>query len=726
MKKLLVLLLLAAPFLSRADEGMWLVNLVQVHNYEKMKAMGFNMPASAIYNENAPSLKDAIVSFGDFCTGEFVSKEGLVFTNHHCGYDAIASLSTPGDKNYLDNGFWARSKDQELPAKGLFVKVLVSMREVTDSIVPQIKNLTGNDRSQKITEITKRMSDAANPDKKFKIEVKPFYAGNQYFLFVYQVYNDVRLVGTAPQAVGKFGGDTDNWMWPRHTGDFSIFRVYSAPDGSPAEYSASNVPFKPKYSLNVSIAPLKEGDFTMIMGYPGSTDRYQTKYGIDYVEKVQNPMNIQIFGAVTDAMKTEMDKDEATKLKLASSYASLRNGYKLYQGQLDGFARIKPTKIKNDEETAFINYVNSLPATEKEQYATVLRDIENAYKQLASAAPIFIYPFYTSLLPPSAKVATSLKGMEADLKRKMPSDSVKMMMEGARKDMKEDIDAVNALVEQNMLISLLKLYNKNVPVDQQAPALTKITGGKQDATADAKIEAAVKSMIAKSFVTNPSKLEAYMNKPSAKTLAKDPLVKFYSDLQTFAADKRVAFLSARNSRENANRKYVQAVMDMNKGKKIIYPDANFTMRLTYGTVQDYVPRDGVLYDWQTYADGIMEKYKAGDLEFDVPQEVRTAIEKKDYGRYAVNGRLPVCFLTTHDITGGNSGSPVLNANGEWIGTAFDGNYEGTATQYVFEDEMNRTISASSNYVLWIIDKVYGATNIIQELNVVTTSTSSLN
>lgn len=715
MKKLLLavlLLLFIKPFVLLADEGMWLISLVQTYNYEKAKAIGLKVPADKIYNENAPSLKDAVVSFGDFCTAEFVSRDGLLFTNHHCGYDAIASLSTV-EKNYLDNGYWAKNRSEEIPAPGLFVKVLVRMQEVTDSILPKLSGLDGQERSKKATELIAAMSKNANPDKKYKVEIKPFYNGNQYFMFIYQVYNDVRFVGAPPSSIGKFGGDTDNWMWPRHTGDFSVFRVYADSDNQPAQYSENNKPFTPNYHLQVNLNPLKQGDYTMIIGYPGRTDRYQTSYGIEYIQNVQNPTYINIFKAVTSARKAEMDKDDALRLKLASSYASQMNSLKLFQGQLDGFARINPVALKKKEEAEFMTWVKSLPADEQKEYQNVLSDLEAVYKQLGQIAKPMLYPFMSTSLLTTMQFAGVLATLKEPLAKKGAKDELNKAIDETKKSIEAEKGEYMAIIDQNALISILKAYNKNVDKDKQASIMKDVLA--MNPNSDVAIEMYVKNMFAKSFITDDKKLNAFLSKPSLKVLNNDPVMKFYDNMFNTGMQYRSQFQQLQTQQQTAARTYLKGIIKM-RGINNLYPDANFTMRLTYGTIQPFDPRDAVKYDWVTTSKGIMEKYKPGDEEFDVPQALRDAIAKKDFGRYGVNGEMPVCFLSNNDITGGNSGSPIMDANGHWIGLAFDGNYEGTAGNYVFEIPMNRTINVSIHYVLFLVDKVYGAKWLVDEMS----------
>jgi hypothetical protein len=693
---------------------MWMISLVQAYNYEKAKVLGLKVPSDKIYNENAPSLKDAVVSFGDFCTAEFVSKEGLLFTNHHCGYDAIASLSTV-EKNYLDNGYWAKNRGEEIPAPGLFVKVLVSMKEVSDSILPKLAGLDGQERSKKVTELIASMSKNANPDKKYKVEIKPFYNGNQYFLFIYQVYNDVRFVGAPPSSIGKFGGDTDNWMWPRHTGDFSVFRVYADKDNQPAAYSETNVPYQPKYALNVNLNQLKPNDYTMIIGFPGRTDRYQTSYGLEYIQNVQNPTYINIFKAVTQARKTEMDKDDALRLKLASSYASQMNSLKLFQGQLDGFARIRPVELKKKEEAEFMTWVKSLPAEEQKDYQNVLSELESVYKQLGQIAKPMFYPFMSTSLLTTMQYAGLLNTLKDPLAKKVSKDELNKAIDETKKSIEAEKGEYVALIDQNALITILKAYIKNVDTDKQASIMKDILA--TNPNSDMAIEIYVKNMFAKSFITDTKRLDAFLSKPSLKLLNNDPVMKFYDNFFNTGMQYRTQYQQLLQQQQTASRNYLKGIIKM-RGLNNMYPDANFTMRLTYGTVQAFDPRDAVKYDWMTTTNGIMEKYVPGDEEFDVPQQLRDAINKKDFGRYGINGTLPVCFLTTNDITGGNSGSPIMDANGNWIGLAFDGNYEGTACNYVFEVPMNRTINVSINYVLFLVDKVYGASHLVNEMTFV--------
>jgi hypothetical protein len=714
MKKLNIILLslfFTLPFRLIADEGMWLISLVQTYNYEKARAIGLKLPADKIYNENSPSLKDAVVSFGDFCTAEFVSKDGLLFTNHHCGYDAIASLSTV-EKNYLDNGYWAKNRSEEIPVPGLFVKALVRMQEVTDSILPKLNGLDGQERIKKVNEIIAGMSANANPDKKYKVEIKPFYSGNQYFMFIYQVYNDVRFVGAPPSSIGKFGGDTDNWMWPRHTGDFSVFRVYADGENKPTAYNETNKPFNPKYHLSVNISPLKQGDYTMIIGYPGRTDRYQTSFGLNYVQNIQNPTYINIFTAVTQATKSEMDKDDALRLKLASSYASQMNSLKLFQGQLDGFARINPVPMKKKEEADFTTWVKSLPASEQGQYSNILSDLESIYKQYEDIAKPMFYPFMSTSLLPSMQFAGLLATLREPLSKKGAKEELAKAIDETRISINAEKEAYISLIDQNALIAILKAYNKNVDPAKQASIMKDILS--THTNSDVAIETYVRSIYAKSFIATSDKMMAFLNKPSLKTLNSDPVMKLYDNLLNTGMEYRGAFQQLQLKQQAATRSYLKGIMAM-RGLNTMYPDANFTMRLTYGTVEPFDPRDAVKYNWQTTANGIIEKYIPGDEEFDVPQALRDAISKKNYGRYGVRGELPVCFLSTNDITGGNSGSPIMDANGNWIGLAFDGNYEGTACQYIFEVPMNRTINVSINYVLFLVDKVYGAGHLVNEM-----------
>lgn len=702
------------------DEGMWLANLVRQLNFDYLHQLGLKLSADEIYNTENPSLKDAIVqmtnSGSGFCTGELVSQNGLLFTNHHCGYDAIASVSST-EHNYLDDGFWAKSYSEELPIPGLGIRILQNAYDVTDSIVPKLEGLDMAARRAKVSEIEARLV-SRYAQNGLEAELKAMFYGNQYFMYVYQIFNDVRLVGTPPSSVGKFGGDTDNWMWPRHTGDFSIFRVYADQDNNPAEYSANNKPYTPKKFLTISLDGYKEGDFTMIMGYPGSTERYLTSYGMTEVINESNPAQIAVFETVTDVMKADMDKSEAVRIQLASDYASLMNALKLWETQIDGMKRMDAEAIKKDFEKTFMQWAKAQGASTEEKYKEMFNNFQKQYATLSTANTEFYLKIYSVVLMPSGNFALSLNDIENLFGDEKPSaEERQAIIDGVAAAGDEMWKTYVYDTEIKKLAALLTMLHNKLPAESQPQVITDILAKTKGATAEEKFMTWSKSAFAKSVFTSPEKLDAYLKAPNEKKLKKDPLYDFYIQLYIDAQSAGSVFRAANGEINRLEREYVGGVLKQQNGK-FIYPDANFTLRLTYGTVQDYNARDAVFYHWQTNLNGIMEKRDNTDEEFMVPDKLYELWKNKDYGRYAdKNGTVPVCFISDNDITGGNSGSPIMNGKGELLGLAFDGNYEGTPGDYIFDPAMNRTISVDIRYVLFIIDKYAGAQNLISELKI---------
>lgn len=708
----------ASPF-ATPDEGMWLLSLLKDLNMKEMQKLGLKLSADDLYNPNGPSLKDAVVMFGGFCTGEFVSENGLVFTNHHCGYDAIAGVSDTSH-NYLDNGFWAKNYQEEIPIPGLFVQVLHHMDDVTDSILPFVKDLDQSQRSMKVRELIQEISNRQSAKTGMQVEINSMFYGNKYYMFFYQTYNDVRLVGTAPQSIGKFGGDTDNWMWPRHTGDFSVFRVYADKNNEGADYSAENVPFKPKKHLKISLDGYKEGDFSMIMGFPGQTKRYLTSYAMTDIITSYNPALIDVFKAVTDAEKVEMDKDDAVRLMLSADYASLMNGLKLWGGQIEGMTMVMDAvKEKQKEEAAFTSWLQKQNTETKNKYGNVLSNLENDYKTLDEVSGEFLRKIYSVALLPTGNLAIELSELEAILTAdSLDKSAEESLIETIKSSAEESWKGYNYFAEMGKVENTLNLLNDKYQGDKKPQALKDIFSKTKGASDKEKIKTWTMQAFAKSVFTTPAKLSAFLENPSAKSLKKDKLYNYYVSLYTEAMTLQPQYSSANQDINKHTREYIAAQFLMHPDKAF-YPDANSTMRFTYGTIEDYKPKDGVIYNYYTTDNGVEAKYIDGNEEFDMPDEFLTLLKKNDFGRYAdKNGNLPVCFLSNNDITGGNSGSPVMDKNGYLIGLAFDGNYEGTPGDYVFDPNMNRTISVDIRYVLFVIDKYAGANNLIKELDIV--------
>lgn len=698
------------------DEGMWLVSMITNMNIQEMRKIGFELTAEDIYSINSPSLKDAIVNFGSFCTGEFVSAKGLVFTNHHCGYDAIASVSTP-EKNYLDNGFWAANYAEEIPVEGLFIELLVRAENITDSIIPAVSGLDEASRGTQVREIIDRIVARESEKTGLSVEIKSMYGGNQYYIFYNKQYSDIRLVGTAPQSIGKYGGDTDNWMWPRHTGDFSVFRVYADKNNEPAAYSEENVPFTPKRFLKMDINGLKEGDPAMIMGFPGSTNRYLTSYAMKEVIEETNPAQIDMFKAVTDAMKIEMDKDDAVRLTLSPDYASYMNVLKLYTGQIEGMTRVMDAiAVKQAEEKEFINWLNKQDEATRNKYGNLMNDFAKTYGALSAINREFYYKRYAVILPSTAGIALTLEGLEAMLADKETSSEDKnAMIEDVKAVAAEAFPAMYGDLERNVVVSMLIVMNNNLPDAQKPEALRNILATGTGMTDDEKINNWAKAAFASSVISSESRLNAFLAKPKLKTLQNDQLYRLFTNLNAESSALLTDFRTNRRALNALTRDYIAATMQMHPNKAF-YPDANFSMRLTYGKVWDYSPKDAVNYHWQTYFDGVIEKMDNTDEEFMVPDALFELYKSNNYGRYAdETGDVPVCFLSDNDITGGNSGSPIMNKRGDLIGLAFDGNYEGTPGDYVFDPSMNRTINVDIRYVLFIIDKMANCQHIMNEL-----------
>ena len=725
MKKLSVFfaLIFAMMGIVRADEGMWLPMFVERLNYVDMQKMGLQLTPEELYSINNSSLKDAIVGLsngakprGFFCTGEIVSGHSLLFTNHHCGYSSIAALSTV-EHDYLNEGFAAKNYSEELPAEGVSASFLVRMEDVTAEILSVVTDdMDFMAQNQAINAKIKELEEAASEDGKLNPVIKGFFGGNEYYMFVYKTYTDVRLVFTAAQSIGKFGGDTDNWMWPRHTGDFSVFRVYADENGEPAEFSENNKPLTPKYSLPISLDGVHPDDFTMIWGFPGSTERYMSSYGINYNVDVFYPIVYEVFKAETDVMDEYMKIDQAVNIAYADNKAGLANTWKNFEGQMTMLRKNKVAERKVELEKQFTKWVNK-NEDRKAEYGDVLGTFDVMYAQMSETAGKLYYPNFLSQLNP---IATSAEFMEYYnvATNKEASKEDKQAAADALKEI--DVDAMfkdlDARVEKDMLIAVMNIYGSKFAADELPEGLQKLLK-KQDGD----WTALANYIFDNSIFSTPETIKEFIDQPKAKKIAKDPAFITLQSLVAQIYSIVPAYRMANIAISEADHKFVKGLREFyaeTQPDKILYPDANSTMRMSYGSVKDYQPADAISYDYVCTANGILEKYIPGDFEFDAPQRLLDLIEMKDYGQYADdNGELITCFLSTNDITGGNSGSPIMNGKGELIGLAFDGNWEAMSGDVNFEPKLQRTINVDIRYVLFIIDKVYGATNLIDELDI---------
>ena len=695
MKKLFLLFAAACvTFSAAADEGMWMLPYLQKMNAKDMKARGCKLSAEEIYSMNNSSLKDAIVIFGGGCTGEIVSPDGLLFTNHHCGYGSIQALSSV-EHDYLKNGFWAMSRAEEIPAPGLKVRFIRKIVDVTSDVLGAVPDIAGGEERSRLVaehaEAVKSRFEAENPG--MEISVKPFFGGNQFFAFVIEVFSDVRLVGTPPTSIGKFGGDTDNWMWPRHTGDFSIFRVYAGPDNKPADYAPENRPYKAEKFLKVSLNGYDEADFAMIMGFPGSTQRYMTSYEIDRMLEVENPQRIFIRGERQAILKEDMAASDKVRIQYASKYAQSSNYWKNSIGMSRGIKRLDVKGRKQEQEAAFRAWAakNTLPT---EGYVDALDKIrESVEETLPSYASLqYLQEAFlraVEILTP-ARYSGSLKGAE---------------LEKALKGFYKDYNMPTDRRVAKRMFRIVKENCKELP-SVYAEVIDKRFGGDTDAYVDYLYDNSV-------FADEQRALAAVA---SGKELKEDPAAALSESIVGKMRELSKAQKEGRQKYADGHRLYIAGLMRM-QPKKAWASDANFTIRLTYGRILPYNPADGIRYNYYTTLKGVMEKENPENpTEFTVPAKLKELYAAKDFGRYAnAKGELPTCFLADCDITGGNSGSPVLNAKGSLIGLAFDGNWEAMSGDVAFEPELQRTIAVDVRYVLFVIDKFAGAGWLLDEL-----------
>ncbi len=702
---LLLCIVLSFAQQLRADEGMWLPMFVERLNYIDMQKQGLKLTPEELYSINHSSLKDAIVHFGGGCTGEIVSAEGLLFTNHHCGYPNIQAHSSI-DHDYLTEGFWAKSKAEELPNQGLTVKFLVRIDDVTKTILSQVnENMTETQRNDKIREIAKKLeSDAAKDNKFYDARVASFFNGNEYYLFVYEVFKDVRLVGAPPSSIGKFGADSDNWMWPRQTGDFSVFRVYADKNNNPAEYSKDNVPYKPKHFLPISIKGLKQDDFTFIMGYPGTTDRYASSHTIEWTTDYQAPALVKVRTQKLNIMLADMQANPDVRIKYASKYASSSNYWKFFQGQTKGLKALHVEDRKAELENQFASWI-SKDANRKNEYGNAVQLIDDAYKTIDK------YEIAIRYTNEAIWRGTEIIAFARQFSKFFENPAAVTDKGRYTKAVSDYFKDYNAPTDQKVFAAMLEMFYTDVPKDQQPPIMEELYKKYKGNWTEL-----AKKAFEKSIFADQHKMEEAVNTGNNKGLDKDPvwqLQKAFADHGQKLGDWTK---DAYDQLAKGRRLYVKGLREMQPDTKF-YPDANSTMRLTYGSVQGYDPADGIRYRYYTTLKGVMEKEDPKNWEFVVPAKLKQLYETKDYGPYGENGDMPVGFITNNDITGGNSGSPVINANGELVGLAFDGNWEAMSCNYAFEPNLQRTVCVDARYVLFIIDKYAGATNLIKELDI---------
>lgn len=686
-------------FSAMADEGMWMLPLLQKLNAGAMKDLGCRLTPDQIYSVNHSSLKDAIVIFGGGCTGEMISDKGLLVTNHHCGYSSIQQLSSD-EHNYLEDGFWAMNSNEEIPVPGLSVTFLVNMSDVTEAI----EGAKSDEERKAVSEALVKDSEERNPG--CDVELTSFYNNNVHYIIVYKVFRDIRFVGAPPASIGKFGGETDNWMWPRHTGDFSMFRVYAGKDNEPAEYSEDNVPYVPKQSLRISLKGINEGDYTMIMGYPGRTQRYQTEAQLNHMMAL-NDIAIEARTLRQDIMWKWMEKDPSIRLKYANKYAGSANGWKKWIGEKKAFKDLNIIEKEHDKEARFQKWVDK-NKKRSELYGTAIADIAagiKANEQVDLDVKLLSETLYrTELVNLSSAY---LGGRNRSLKS--GADSVTAEAAGLEA-LKSAFEDYYAPLDKEETAALLKFYREKAKPENY-PDL-----GEDFATMD--IDKYVDELFRTTIFTSYDKAKEAIENGGKEVTLHDPVNTLATALvNVFVKLRGEQNLDAAKSIRAASKAYTAGLMEWSKGKAM-YPDANFTMRLTYGTVKSYSPKDALNYRYYSTIYGVMEKEDPSNYEFIVPNKLKQLYVKRDYGQYAMaDGNLPCCFLTTNDITGGNSGSPVLNSDGELIGLAFDGNWESMSSDVMFEPDLQRCICVDIRYVLFLVDKFGGAGYLLQEMNI---------
>ena len=714
MKKLtltLVVFLLTFSSTIFANEGMWFLMHIERLNHRDMQEMGLQLTPEEIYSINNQSLKDAIVQFNGGCTASIISSNGLVLTNHHCGYNAIAELST-AEQNHLKNGFWASSQEEELKPQRLYVRFFVRMDDVSKRILSQVNdNMSEKEREAAINKEIAKIQEENNEGGKYTVSVRSFYQGNEYYYFVYQDYDDVRLVGTPPESIGKYGGDTDNWEWPRHTGDFSLFRVYADKDGNPAQFSKENVPLKAKYHLPVTIDGVKENDFAMILGYPGRTNRWMPAEGIEQNVKYAYPAWVEGSKLSMDVMKKYMDESEDINLMYASKYAGIANYWKNRQGMIDALTAHKTAETKRKTEKKFDKWANK--NSNAERYGDVITNINNYYSLTNDKARHTNYLISMlrsskfSVLP--YRLGRSLENYASanDEKRKELSPRLKAMIEGSYTD-------YHLPLEKEVFAKQLGLYASKA--NYTLPEIVTKVGEENNND----FTTYINSIFELSMFSSKERVAAFLDYPDLEILKNDPLYKLSGELLTKYREQPEELIQPTNDFQTSFRLLVEGLRESGLSK-IKYPDANSTLRLTYGKVRA-LPKDkrnDAKINNYTTLKGVIAKYQPGDDEFDLPEGMMDFYNNKDYGRYANEyGELPINFLSDNDITGGNSGSPVLNGKGELIGLAFDGNIEAMAGDVIFDKNLQRTINVDIRYVLWLIDKFSNAKHIVDELTIV--------
>ncbi|MEI6047653.1 MAG: S46 family peptidase [Bacteroidota bacterium] len=712
----LLLTILLAPA-TRADEGMWIPLLIEKYNIKLMQEKGFKLSAEDIYSVNKACMKDAIVQFGGGCTGEVISPDGLMITNHHCGYGLIQKHSTL-ENDYLTNGFWAMSREDELANPGLTVTFLKRMEDVTDRVLKSVTaEMTAVEREKVINDNIAAIIAGAIDGTGFTATVRPFYMGNQYFIFVNQTFRDIRLVGAPPSSIGKFGGETDNWIWPRHTGDFSLFRIYAGKDNKPAEYSKDNLPYKPFYHFPISLKGIKEGDFTMVFGYPGSTSEYVPSYHVDMVKNYLNPKMIVIRTKKIEIMEAAINSDPLIRIQYSAKKAGIANSWKKWIGESQGLEKLGTIAKKQEFENSLTEWINS-DKDRFSKYGNILPQYKVLYAGLNEYNIVNSYTnevFFGSGAE-AVGFSRNVRVLAELVKNKESEENIKKIKSNLLNSGKNFFENYNIATDKKLFVAVMTLYGDNIDLKWQAPEYIKLKN-----SCKGNFSSVVDKLFSKTIFADEARFNAFItefNTSAIRRLNKDPFYLLALSAGEFLAGNVKPELTRLNTEiQKLNRDYMEAQMEFDK-ERVFYPDANSTLRLTYGTVKGYFSKDAVYFTPYTTLKGIIEKDNPAIYDYDVPEKLRQLYKTKDYGRYPQDGEVPVCFIADNHTTGGNSGSPVINADGQLIGVNFDRAWEGVASDIAFNPDQSRNISLDIRYALFIIDKFAGAGYLLKEMTII--------